>query len=81
MIEWRNLDDPYRDRLDVVRARSPHDILGVAADCSKADARRAYLALVKTYHPDAADPFMAAHNQEMLKLINRAYEHVSGQAQ
>jgi hypothetical protein len=30
----------------------PCAVLGVAADASKADVRRAYLQLVKTYHPD-----------------------------
>lgn len=78
MIEWRNLDQPYRSRLDSMRGRSAHDILGVSANCSKAEARMAYLTLVKTYHPDAADPFMASYNQEMLKLINQAYEDVTG---
>ncbi|SEJ85330.1 DnaJ domain-containing protein [Sphingobium sp. AP50] len=80
MIRWRNLDDPYSDRLASVRTRAPHDILGVPVDCTKAQARRAYLALVKTYHPDHADPFMAAYNQEMLKLVNQAYAYVSKRA-
>ena len=77
MIKWRNLDDPYSDRLAGVRAQAPHGILGVSVNCTKAEARRAYLALVKTYHPDHADQFMAAYNQEMLKLVNQAYEYVS----
>ena len=77
MISWRNLDDPYRDRLANVRSLTPHEILGIPEDCSKEVARSAYLSLVKTYHPDHADKFMAAYNQEMLKLINQAYEIVT----
>lgn len=43
-------------------------------DCSSADARQAYLRLVKAYHPDRTDPFMARFNEEMIKIINLAYE-------
>lgn len=80
MIGWRNLDGPYQDRLNAMRGMAPHEILAVSPDCSKAEARAAYLSLVKTYHPDQADPFMAAHGQEMLKLINQAYEQIARDA-
>lgn len=80
MITWRSLDGPFRDRLAEVRALAPHELLGVPVDCAKVEARDAYLALVKTYHPDHADKFMAAYNQEMLKLVNQAYEYISKRA-
>ncbi|WP_375692114.1 hypothetical protein [Pseudooceanicola sp. LIPI14-2-Ac024] len=35
--------------------------------------------LVKTYHPDGSDVFMTQYNQEVLKLINSAYEKLSKQ--
>ena len=80
MIKWRNLDEPYQDRVTAMRALCAHEILGVPENCSKAEARRAYLALVKTYHPDQVGAFMAAHSQEVLKLINQAYDQISKRA-
>jgi len=77
MMRWRNLDSQYSDRLAVVRAQQPHEILGVPMDCSPAGARKAYLGLVKAYHPDRTDPFMACFNEEMIKIVNLAYEQFS----
>ena len=53
---------------------SPHELLGVSEQASQQDIKAAYLRLVKAYHPDHSDPFMTCHNQEMLKLINAAYD-------
>jgi curved DNA-binding protein CbpA len=53
---------------------APHELLGVEPGSSTAEIKVAYLRLVKAYHPDRSDPFMARHNQEMTKLINAAYE-------
>ena len=77
MIRWRNLDGGYEDRLASLRALPPYELLGVEPGCAAAEARRAYLALVKTYHPDHADDFMATYGQEVLKLINQAYADVT----
>ena len=57
----RVTDDPYRT-------------LGVAPDATLEELKSAYIVLVKTYHPDRSDPFMARHNEEVIKLINAAYE-------
>ena len=76
-MRWRELNEGYHDRLTRVRASNPHEILGLAPGASKVAVRSAYLKLVRTYHPDVADPFVASYNQEMLKLINQAYAAVS----
>lgn len=70
---WKDVRAPYAGPLTHLATKRPHEILGVSETASPATVREAYLRLTKTYHPDRADPFMAGHNQEMLKLINAAY--------
>jgi DnaJ-class molecular chaperone len=76
-MRWRELTHGYEDKLAVLASQSPHEVLGVAHDCSPEQLKAAYLRLVKSYHPDKADPFMARHNEEVLKLINAAYERLT----
>jgi curved DNA-binding protein CbpA len=64
--------------LDIERAKSPYEILNVGADVSREDLRKAYLDKIKTYHPDCSDQFLKQYNQEMLKIINSAYERLKG---
>lgn len=66
----------YTDVLAAARAKSPHQILGVEPGCGLEAVRKVYLRMVKTYHPDASDPFTRAFDEEMLKIINGAYEAV-----
>lgn len=75
-MRWKDLNQAYKGRLEILAAKSPHELLAVDADASSGDIKSAYLRLVKAYHPDVADPFMAKHNQEVLKLINAAYERL-----
>jgi len=76
-MKWNDLSRTYSARLKQVEALSPHEVLGVEFDATLADIRAAYLGLVKTYHPDRSDPFLARHNEEMLKVINSAYRKLS----
>jgi curved DNA-binding protein CbpA len=56
-------------------------VLGVAPTASPAEIRRAYLRLVRRYHPDAhrgghgwqMPPAQQAANEQRMKLINEAY--------
>jgi curved DNA-binding protein CbpA len=73
-MQWKNINRRYADHIRTLAAMEPRALLGVAADATRGEIRRAYLAKVKAYHPDVADPFMARHNQEVLKLINTAFE-------
>jgi curved DNA-binding protein CbpA len=73
-MRWRDLKEGYKDRLAALSAMTPHERLGVRPDASPDEVKAAYIRLVKAYHPDGSDPFMIKHNQEVLKLINAAYE-------
>ena len=73
-MRWKDLDSRFQSRLEVFAGLPPHEVLGVEVGASNADIRRSYLGLIKAYHPDRADAFMAKHNEEMLKIITSAYD-------
>lgn len=73
-MKWNDLKRGYADRITKLAKISPGELLGVDPQASPEEIREAYLRLVKAYHPDLSDSFMVRHNQEMLKLINAAYE-------
>jgi curved DNA-binding protein CbpA len=73
-MRWKNLNKGYADRIVAMAAMTPYELLGVASNAAQAEVRVAYLKLIKAYHPDKADPFMARHNEEIVKLVNAAYE-------
>jgi curved DNA-binding protein CbpA len=73
-VRWRDVH-----RLDALSTaalakRTPAEILRVAPDASCVEIKAAYRRLARAYHPDVADAFVRRRNQEMLKLVNRAYE-------
>jgi DnaJ-class molecular chaperone len=74
MTRWKDLRSGYNDRIAELAALQPHELLGVCADATAEELRSAYISLVKAYHPDRSDPFMARHNEKVIKLINVAYE-------
>jgi DnaJ-class molecular chaperone len=76
MMRWKDLNQRYKGRIAALAAMAPRELLGVHADASAEDIKLAYFRMVKAYHPDVSDPFMAKHNQEVLKLINAAYEQL-----
>jgi curved DNA-binding protein CbpA len=73
-MKWHELKNSYTNRVSQMAKLPPHELLGVPVDASKEEVKAAYLELVKAYHPDKADPFMARHNGEMIKLIIAAYD-------
>lgn len=74
-MRWRNIGTGgYKSRLSELKKMPAHDLLGVAQGASMADLKAAYVRLVRALHPDQADEFMAPYNQEVLKLVNAAYE-------
>jgi curved DNA-binding protein CbpA len=75
-MRWRELATKHEDRIAQLAAMSPHDLLGVTHNASAAEIKAAYVSLVKTYHPDKSDPFMARYNEQVIKLINAAYERL-----
>jgi len=77
-MKWRNLTGGYFNRISDMAKMSPHEILGLEPGCSQQEIKAAYLRMVKAYHPDKSHPFMARHNQEVIKLVNAAYEALKG---
>ncbi len=73
-MKWRPLNGKYRDRIEVLRAMPPHELLGVAADATPENIKRAYRRKARAYHPDRIDPFLRPHGEEIMKLLNRAYQ-------
>lgn len=78
MMRWKEMKKGYSDRVAELAAMAPHELLGVAPKAGPDEVKSAYIKLVKAYHPDTSDPFMARHNEEVIKLINAAYEKLRG---
>lgn len=76
-MQWTNKKGPFPSKLDVMRSKAPHDVLGVSETATPAELKARYRELVKTYHPDSADPFMRQHSEEALKIINDAYDRLT----
>ena len=76
-MRWNDLKRGYADRIAAMAKLPPHELLRVDVEASRAEIKTAYLRLVKAYHPDRSDPFMARHHQDMIKLINAAYEKLT----
>jgi DnaJ-class molecular chaperone len=73
-MRWKDLNRSYSNRVAALAAMAPHELLGVSPDATPNEIKSAYIKLIKAYHPDTSDPFMARHNGEVVKLINVAYE-------
>ena len=52
--------------------QSPHEILGVSADATKAEIKRAFHALIRQWHPDL-NAHRLAEAEEVSKKIIAAY--------
>ncbi|WP_158044421.1 J domain-containing protein [Skermanella pratensis] len=79
-MRWKGLNQGYSDHIAALASKPPHEVLGVPADCPRDELKAAYIKLVKTYHPDTSDPFMARHNEEVIKIVNAAYKKIVGDA-
>lgn len=75
LMKWKDLNK-YKDRLEDMKRMSPFQILGVEESSSKEIVKKAYLEMMKKYHPDISHEFMASHNQEIIKLVNDAYDKI-----
>ena len=80
-MRWRNRSTSLSDELSRLRTLDPHELLSVSPDATCDEIKAAYRNLAKVYHPDKADPFMARHNEEVIKLINGAYSQLMAQQQ
>ena len=78
-MKWRDIPRSYTDRLTELQAqlaKDPYSVLGLDASATDDELKRAYRAKVRAYHPDTQGTFLRAHAQEVLKVINAAYERI-----
>ncbi len=75
-MRWRNRNPQLSDELARLRALKPHEVLGIAPDSSADDIRAAFRRMVKIYHPDKSDPFMRKYNEQVMKIVNDAYDQL-----
>lgn len=75
-MKWKSRSPQLSDELSRLSGLEPHELLSIATDAGADDIKGAYRQMVKVYHPDKADPFMRKHNEQVIKLVNAAYERL-----
>jgi DnaJ like chaperone protein len=78
-MKWRNIPNAYQDRIAELTAQlemDPFTVLGIEASASDDEVRLAYRKRVRAYHPDRQDEFIRLHAQEVIKIVNSAYERI-----
>lgn len=75
-MKWRNRKPQLSDELSRLNGLEPHELLNIAKDASADEIKKAYRMMVKVYHPDRSDPFMRKHNEQVIKIVNDAYEQL-----
>ncbi|MCG3201204.1 MAG: Chaperone protein DnaJ [Gammaproteobacteria bacterium] len=78
-MKWRNIPRNYRDRLAELTeqlSRDPYAVLGITEEVTDEEVKQAYRKLVSAYHPDKQGVFLRVHAQEVIKIVNAAYERI-----
>lgn len=78
-MKWKDIPSTYQDRITALRnqlVEDPFSVLGLSPTASNDEIRLAYRKKVRAYHPDRQDAFVKLHAQEVIKVINTAYEHI-----
>ncbi|MBI4329843.1 MAG: DnaJ domain-containing protein [Chloroflexi bacterium] len=75
-MRWKELVSSRNDVLEEMRKQSPYEILRLDPYASQDEAKKAYIKLISTYHPDKSHRFLRRTNEEIAKLINAAYESI-----
>lgn len=75
-MKWRNRKPQLSDEISRLSGLEPYEVLNVAPNASTDEIKRAYRQMVKVYHPDRSDPFMQQHNEQVMKIVNDAYEQL-----
>lgn len=79
MIKWQNKTGGFQGELKRLQGMSPFSLLGISEQATESEIKAAYRRKVMAYHPDRADPFMRSHGEEVVKLLNIAYEKIRKQ--
>jgi DnaJ-domain-containing protein 1 len=74
-MKWRDVNQGAQ-RLHELKNADPYALFNVESSTDLPDIRRAYRAMVSTYHPDRADPFMRPYCDEILKILNAAMARI-----
>ncbi len=75
-MKWREIRLSYESRLAELARLDPYTLLGISKDTPNDGVKAAHRDKVKAYHPDASDPFVKKYNEEVLKLVNAAYDKI-----
>lgn len=75
-MKWKELRLPYQSRLADLAKQDPYALLGISPDTPNEGVVAAHRNKVKAYHPDVSDPFLKKYNEEVLKLVNAAYDKI-----
>lgn len=73
-MRWKELRGKHKKYTEIFAGKNPYEILNLKEGASLQEIKEAYRKLVLVYHPDKSDNFLKNHNQEMFKIILRAYE-------
>ena len=80
-MRWREISPELTNEIKRLKSLKPRELLSVNIDATSDEIKSAYRRLAKVYHPDKADPFMRKYNEEVMKLINAAYEKLNNESQ
>ena len=78
-MKWKNIDNTYKDRIASLQSllgSDPYAVLGTTSVATNDEVRIAYRKKVRAYHPDRQGEFVKLHSQEVIKIVNSAYEAI-----
>ena len=78
-MKWRDVPAGYRDRLASLRTQlhdDPYKVLGISESATDAEVKSAYRRQAATYHPDKQGAFLRSYAEEVMKIVNSAYERI-----
>lgn len=78
-MKWREIETGFDGRLQELRNKTAYEVLEIDASSSLLEAKKAWRRKVALYHPDRVDPFMRQYAQELVKILNEAWEFIERQ--
>ena len=78
-MKWHNISRGYQSKMEQMRGQDAYERLGVPRDTDLNTAKKAYIRLMKLYHPDKNDRFLEGLATEYAQLLNAAFEQVKAE--